>query len=275
MFVINVKWFTVLSDLLTFTGAHPKPQQLLSLQLQLLSLLSAARCNLATRPNTRRMTQWLLRVALGVAAVGVAAAKGDAPPKCKGAQEVGSRRSCIDTIVSNTSAAAECEALCCADNRANPIPYPGAMGKGCKAWFQNQYKQCFMCNGVDSHGRPTKPTPPVNKTEKSCQDAEREPCMTGTVTPAPAPIPPKPPTVIPHLGTESSAQYVNAARGMKVPTQIGNSSAPLNDTTELTELGWPLADCQILIFDHRPTHAWAPPMDDPEHRQLDYSGSWT
>lgn len=30
----------------------------------------------------------------------------------------------------------------------------------------------------------------------------------------------------------------------------------------------PLMDCQIVIFDDRPTHAWAPPMDDPEHRQV-------
>ena len=34
-------------------------------------------------------------------------------------------------------------------------------------------------------------------------------------------------------------------------------------------------DCQITVFDARPTHAWAPPMDDPEHRQEDYSGTWT
>jgi hypothetical protein len=29
------------------------------------------------------------------------------------------------------------------------------------------------------------------------------------------------------------------------------------------------------LQDDRPTHAWAPPMDDPLQKQEDFSGEWT
>jgi hypothetical protein len=32
-----------------------------------------------------------------------------------------------------------------------------------------------------------------------------------------------------------------------------------------------MADCTMVIFDARPTGAWAPPIDDPEQRQVSSS----
>eukprot|EP01043_Picozoa_sp_COSAG02_P011399 COSAG02_NODE_419_length_22613_cov_22.994492_13_plen_255_part_00 len=143
---------------------------------------------------------------------------------------------------------------------------------------------CATGNGVNRHGK-AGPWPPVaNETDPKCvpRKSWKNPgtanitCMTGTITPTPAPLPPKPPAVFKgFIGTEAHPEYVDGAVGMRAPTRVGNSSEPLNATTELTDKGWPKMDCDITIFDHRPTHAWAPPMDDPEHRQVDLSGTWT
>ncbi|MEZ0326400.1 MAG: hypothetical protein ACAH95_10880 [Fimbriimonas sp.] len=38
--------------------------------------------------------------------------------------------------------------------------------------------------------------------------------------------------------------------------------------------GWPLEDARVVVFDMRPTMAWAPPMDDPDAYQIDVSGSY-
>lgn len=91
-------------------------------------------------------------------------------------------------------------------------------------------------------------------------------CSTGLVTPPPPPPLPPAPTKGP-LGGEASPQYVNYARGMRWPTYV-NGSTNLNRTTEMTADGWPLVDCTIVIFDKRPTGAWAPPIDDPEQRYV-------
>ena len=196
---------------------------------------------------------------------------GAAALECKSTQEMGARRGCIDTIAkANTSA--ECEALCCASSAANPIPVAGVPSEGCVAWFHNQFSQCFMCNGAKD-GR-SKPVPPVNKTYCHAEPTGKV-CMTGLVKPTVAPQPPPAPRIIPGIGAEGSVEYVNAARGMLPPVYANGSSIQLNRSTELTPEGWPLMDCQIVIFDERPTHAWAPPMDDPSHRQDDYSGDWT
>ena len=93
-------------------------------------------------------------------------------------------------------------------------------------------------------------------------------CTTGTVKPTFLPAPPLPPTVVPSIGTEANAQYTDGAfNSLRPPAYSNGSAAALNRTTELDAEGWPKMDCQITIFDDRPTHAWAPPMDDPEHRQ--------
>ncbi|HSI74089.1 MAG TPA: hypothetical protein VK934_13005, partial [Fimbriimonas sp.] len=38
--------------------------------------------------------------------------------------------------------------------------------------------------------------------------------------------------------------------------------------------GWPLEDARVVVFDMRPTMAWAPPMDDPDAYQIDVSGTY-
>lgn len=136
--------------------------------------------------------------------------------------------------------------------------------------------QCFMAPGVDRHGSFTV-VPPLNKTYCKPSDPEKtEPdCATGVVEPTMGPKPPAPPKVFKQIGAEGSAQYVDAAFGMKLPVYANGTNKPLNATSEVSPDGWPLMDCQITVFDHRPVHAWAPPMDDPEHRQEDYSGEWT
>jgi hypothetical protein len=183
----------------------------------------------------------------------------------------------------------ECRALCCADSAAHPIPIAGIHPTGCVAWFArvSSHKdkalnttvtsgQCFMAPGVDKHGSFTV-VPPVNKTYCKPSDPKRtEPdCATGVVEPTMGPKPPTPPKVFNQIGAEGSAHYVDAAFGMKLPAYANGTNKPLNASSEKTPDGWPLMDCQITIFDHRPVHAWAPPMDDPEHRQEDYSGEWT
>jgi hypothetical protein len=40
------------------------------------------------------------------------------------------------------------------------------------------------------------------------------------------------------------------------------------------ERGWPKEDARIVVFDMRPTMAWAPPMDDPDAYQIDVSGTY-
>ncbi len=38
--------------------------------------------------------------------------------------------------------------------------------------------------------------------------------------------------------------------------------------------GWPMEDARVVVFDMRPTMAWAPPMDDPDGYQIDVSGTY-
>jgi hypothetical protein len=40
------------------------------------------------------------------------------------------------------------------------------------------------------------------------------------------------------------------------------------------ERGWPKADARTVVFDMRPTMAWAPPIDDPDQYQIDVSGTY-
>eukprot|EP00040_Diaphanoeca_grandis_P028097 m.161388 g.161388 ORF g.161388 m.161388 type:complete len:769 (+) comp31231_c0_seq3:377-2683(+) len=199
------------------------------------------------------------------------------PDACQSTQEPGSRRECIGMIIAVNSSA-DCKALCCADSAANPIPLPGIPPAGCVAWYASirsekgsSQGECFLCEGM-RRGK-VQPVPPVNT---SCTSSTTSVCTTGVVAPTVGPSPPKPPTIIPSIGTEGSAQFVDVIKqGIRPPSYVNGTNAPLNRTTELSVEGWPLMDCQITVFDARPTHAWAPPMDDPEHRQDDYSGEWT
>ena len=227
---------------------------------------------------------WLLAVASAASTSTPLAA--DPEAACNGTAEPGGRE-IRGTIVSFNGTADVCEALCCADSAAHPLPIAGMQPQGCIAWFSrsevdkktNQsHGQCFMLPGVDRHGEISS-VPPLNKTFCVPSDPEKmtPDCSTGTVLPVLGPKPPTPPSVMPkgYLGAEGSAEYVDGAREMLPPSYANGTKAGLNRSTELTTEGWPMMDCQITIFDHRPTHAWAPPMDDPEHRQADYSGTWT
>jgi len=213
--------------------------------------------------------------------IGAAGVSSRLATACESTSVQGARRGCIDQIVSSVNTSAECEALCCASSAAHPVlPLPGMTGPGCVAWYHNQWSQCFMCNGIDRHGRAKSVIPAVNTTE--CKKQTPRPghpakvCTTGVVKPTFLPKPPAPPMVISSIGTEANAQYTDGAfNSLRPPTYCNGSFAALNRSTELDVEGWPKMDCQITIFDHRPTHAWAPPMDDPEHRQADYSGTWT
>jgi hypothetical protein len=173
------------------------------------------------------------------------------------------RRACIAKIVNKVEGATACQALCCAD-ATKALP-----NDGCNAWFMNDYGQCFMCSGKGD-----KEPPPAVKADKN--SGCREPpavtnCSTGLVTPPPPPPLPPAPTKGP-LGGEASAEYVDYARGMRWPSHLNGSQL---DRSLLSPEGWPLVDCTICVFDHRPVGAWAPPIDDPEQRQVDLSGSWT
>ena len=122
-----------------------------------------------------------------------------------------------------------------------------------------------MCIG------PSSKVPPAVKPSRGCSPASHSPCSTGLVTPpAPPPLPPAPLTG--KLGGEGSVQYVNHGRGARWPSHLNGTAF---DRSELDANGWPTADCTMVIFDARPTGAWAPPIDDPEQRQADLSGEWT
>ncbi len=233
------------------------------------------------------LSMYLLHTAAGVAATtgtfaaaaadaavaAAAAAAASVHVQCNaGPTQIGGR-DCIDKIMKANSSS-DCRALCCADSAAHPVPFPGAQSAGCRAWYQNQYNQCFMCAGTRHGGF----TPPVDP-NKCKPNPKRPPCETGLVEPTPGPKPPAPPAngVIPHIGAEVSGHYADVVAGMsmRAPSYANGSSAALDPSTELTTEGWCKMDCQWVVFDARPAHAWAPPMDDPEKRQQDYSGEWT
>ncbi len=49
---------------------------------------------------------------------------------------------------------------------------------------------------------------------------------------------------------------------------------PGNGTVPLDANGWPLSDASTVMFDVRPIPAWAPPIDDPQQFQPDWSGAY-
>lgn len=107
---------------------------------------------------------------------------------CKGGPTERGGRDCIDKIVNAVNSSSDCRALCCNDSAAHPVPFPGAQPAGCRAWYQNQYNQCFMCTGT-RHGGGIPPLQP----NKCKPNPERPPCETGVVYPTPGPKPPTPP----------------------------------------------------------------------------------
>eukprot|EP00750_Incisomonas_marina_P018072 INCI2699.1.p1 GENE.INCI2699.1~~INCI2699.1.p1 ORF type:complete len:708 (-),score=62.64 INCI2699.1:2060-4183(-) len=185
---------------------------------------------------------------------------------CNSTAEPGrSRRDCADSWFNNVTSPEECEAKCCALGPSHPAPFPN---DGCIAWSQNNYAQCFLCMG-SKHPDGPPASQPANCTPGKGTTA----CSTGVVTaPPPPPRPPAPATG--PLGAEASPEYFNFARLMRWPA-YPNNTGKLNVTAgELSQDGWPNRDCVITVFDLRPTHAWAPPLDDPEARQRNLAGAW-
>jgi hypothetical protein len=71
------------------------------------------------------------------------------------------------------------------------------------------------------------------------------------------------------LGDGNRARvFVDHARVHRPWTDVGGKPIAVD------ERGWPLADGRVVMFDIRPVPAWAPPIDDPDKFQPDWSGSW-
>ncbi|AIE83896.1 hypothetical protein [Fimbriimonas ginsengisoli] len=74
------------------------------------------------------------------------------------------------------------------------------------------------------------------------------------------------------LGVEVSdhpSAFVDIAKRLRPFQQIGGDKPVPTD-----ESGWPKGDGFTVLMDDRPTMAWAPPMDDPDHYQPDESGTY-
>ena len=137
---------------------------------------------------------------------------------------------------------------------------------GCEAWYLDGRANCYFCMGAHKPNLTAFDGDP-----KQCDGTTTTECATGVVTPPPPPpLPPAPLTG--PLGGEGSVEYVDYGKLLRWPSHI-NGTAFARD--ELTAEGWPTMDAAICIFDLRPTGAWAPPMDDPDHREPDLSGDWT
>jgi hypothetical protein len=174
------------------------------------------------------------------------------------------RDDCADKVFNNVPTPEACAAQCCALAPAEPPPFPD---QGCLAWSLNNWQQCFLCFGTNHPDGPP-PASPAN-----CSGGPSN-CSTGVVTPPPSPPMPPPPATG-RLGGEAAVEYTNYARLMRWPA-YPNGTGQLNFTAgELSPEGWPNRDCAVVIFDLRPCGAWAPPIDDPEARQANLSGTWT
>jgi hypothetical protein len=64
--------------------------------------------------------------------------------------------------------------------------------------------------------------------------------------------------------------FVDVAKTFRawMPASGGKAPVPLD------EHGWPRSDAATVLFDIRPAFAWAPPIDDPDAFQPDWSGSY-
>lgn len=66
-----------------------------------------------------------------------------------------------------------------------------------------------------------------------------------------------------------SKPFVDLAKTLRPWTPAAGQGAIATDPD-----GWPLADCQTVLFDIRPFGTWAPPIDDPDAFQPDWSGTY-
>jgi hypothetical protein len=76
-----------------------------------------------------------------------------------------------------------------------------------------------------------------------------------------------------QIGTEASDRptgFIDALKNQGRLTVNANGDAVATDAS-----GNPLSDGIVVVFDDRPTPAWAPPIDDPAQYQPDMSGTYT
>ncbi len=66
-----------------------------------------------------------------------------------------------------------------------------------------------------------------------------------------------------------SMPFVDLAKTHRGFVRIGG-----NDPAPVDSNGWAKADCFTVLFDIRPFGAWAPPVDDPDRYQPDWSGTY-
>jgi uncharacterized protein (TIGR03437 family) len=72
------------------------------------------------------------------------------------------------------------------------------------------------------------------------------------------------------FGDASRARpFVDHGRLFRPCTELGGSARVAVDAD-----GWPARDASCVLFDVRPIFAWAPPIDDPDEFQPDWSGTW-
>jgi hypothetical protein len=80
-----------------------------------------------------------------------------------------------------------------------------------------------------------------------------------------------------HVGVEldgigdgnRAKPFIDLAKTLRPWMKIG-----AQDAAPVDESGWPTTDAATVLFDIRPAYAWAPPMDDPDKFQPDWSGTY-
>ncbi len=63
--------------------------------------------------------------------------------------------------------------------------------------------------------------------------------------------------------------FADVAKTLRPWAKIGGQGA-----VPLDAAGWPTSDALTVLFDIRPAYAWAPPIDDPDKFQPDWSGEY-
>ena len=100
-----------------------------------------------------------------------------------------------------------------------------------------------------------------------CTESKPEPTATSTKAP---PTASKIGIELDGVGDGSrSMPFIDVAKTLR-PFSKANSNEPAT----LDQNGWPTCDAQTVFFDIRPFPAWAPPIDDPQNFQPDWSGTY-
>ncbi len=101
--------------------------------------------------------------------------------------------------------------------------------------------------------------------------------LTLTLFSIPAPATPKLPPYADKIGLEleglgdggRTMPFVDLAKTLRGFSRLGS-----NDPAPTDSNGWAKCDCATVLFDIRPFATWAPPIDDPDKFQPDWSGTY-